>query len=165
MTQKARASRKSKASTAKMADTVTLINNRDGMKYDFPIVDGSLGPSLINIGSLYRDSGMFTYDPGFTSTGSCSSEITFIDGEKGILLHRGYPIEQLVENTDYLDVCYLLLHGDLPSKEEKRDFDYSITRHTMLHEQLVSFFRGFKRSAHPMAVMVGVVGALSAFLS
>ena len=133
------------------------------MKYEFPIVDGSLGPSLINIGSLYRESGMFTYDPGFTSTGSCSSEITFIDGEEGILLHRGYPIEQLVENTDYLDVCYLLLHGELPSREEKRDFDYSITHHTMLHEQLVSFFRGFKRSAHPMAVMVGVIGALSAF--
>ncbi len=163
MTQTARVLRKSEESTAKKADTVTIVNNRDGMKYEFPIVDGSLGPSLINIGSLYRESGMFTYDPGFTSTGSCSSEITFIDGEEGILLHRGYPIEQLVENTDYLDVCYLLLHGELPSREEKRDFDYSITHHTMLHEQLVSFFRGFKRSAHPMAVMVGVIGALSAF--
>ena len=163
MTQTARVLTKSEESTAKKADTVTIVNNRDGMKYEFPIVDGSLGPSLINIGSLYRESGMFTYDPGFTSTGSCSSEITFIDGEEGILLHRGYPIEQLVENTDYLDVCYLLLHGELPSREEKRDFDYSITRHTMLHEQLVSFFRGFKRSAHPMAVMVGVIGALSAF--
>ncbi len=163
MAQTARVRTEPKVKIARKRDTVTIVNNRDGKRYEFPIVDGSLGPSLINIGSLYRDSGLFTYDPGFTSTGSCSSEITFIDGERGILLHRGYPIEQLVENTDYLDVCYLLLHGELPSKEEKRDFDYSITRHTMLHEQLVSFFRGFKRSAHPMAVMVGVIGALSAF--
>ena len=151
------------ASTKAHKDTVTLINNRTGESYVFPIVDGSEGPSLINISSLYSQTGMFTYDPGFTSTGSCRSAITFIDGEKGILMHRGYPIEQLVDNTDYLDVCYLLLHGELPSKDEGKEFEYSITNHTMLHEQLVAFYRGFKRSAHPMAVMVGAVGALSAF--
>ncbi len=150
-------------STRDSNDTVTLINNRTGESYDFPIVDGTEGPSLIDIKSLYARSGMFTYDPGFTSTGSCKSGITFIDGEKGVLLHRGYPIEQLVEHTSYLDVCYLLLHGQLPSKKEKEEFGSSITRHTMIHEQLVSFYRGFKRSAHPMAIMVGVVGALSAF--
>ena len=144
-------------------DSVTLINNRTGEQFQFPIVDGTEGPSLIDVSSLYSQTGMFTYDPGFTSTGSCRSEITFIDGEKGILLHRGYPIEQLVEGADYLDVCYLLLHGELPSKQESVQFQDTITNHTMLHEQLVSFYRGFKRSAHPMAVMVGVVGALSAF--
>ncbi len=144
-------------------DTVTLNNNRTGESFNFPILDGTEGPSLIDVSSLYTKTGMFTYDPGFTSTGSCKSEITFIDGENGVLLHRGYPIEQLVANSTYLDVCYLLLHGELPSKEEKLQFDDSITKHTMLHEQLSSFYRGFKRSAHPMAVMVGVVGALSAF--
>ncbi len=144
-------------------NSVTMIDNRDGKRYEFPVVDGSIGPSLIQIGSLYRDTGMFTFDPGFTSTGSCRSSITYIDGEEGVLLHGGYPIQQLVEKTDYLDVCYLLLYGELPSTQEKRDFDISITHHSMLHEQLVSFYRGFKRSAHPMAVMVGVVGALSAF--
>ncbi len=144
-------------------NTVTMTNNRTGNSYHFPIVDGSEGPSLIDITSLYAKTGMFTYDPGFTSTGACRSSITFIDGEQGVLLHRGYPIQQLVEKSDYLDVCYLLLHGELPSPEEKKEFDHSITRHTMLHEQLVSFYRGFKRSAHPMAIMVGVVGALSSF--
>ncbi len=144
-------------------NTVTITNNRTGKSYEFPILDGSEGPSLVDISSLYATTGMFTYDPGFTSTGSCRSSITFIDGEKGVLLHRGYPIEQLVSNSNYLDVCYLLLHGELPSPEEKGEFENSITRHTMLHEQLTSFYRGFKRSAHPMAIMVGVVGALSAF--
>ena len=144
-------------------NTVTLTNNRTGEEYNFPIVDGTEGPSLIDITTLYNRTGMFTYDPGFTSTGSCNSKITFIDGEKGVLLHRGYPIEQLVVGADYLDVCYLLLHGDLPSLTERNEFVTSITNHTMLHEQLVSFYRGFKRSAHPMAIMVGVVGALSAF--
>ena len=144
-------------------DSVTLTNNRTGESFDLPILDGSEGPSLVDITSLYAKTGMFTYDPGFTSTGSCRSQITFIDGENGVLLHRGYPIEQLVANSNYLDVCYLLLHGELPSKPEKKEFDHSITKHTMLHEQLSSFYRGFKRSAHPMAVMVGVVGALSAF--
>ncbi len=144
-------------------DSVTLTDNRTGKSYEFPILDGSEGPSLVDITKMYAKTGMFTYDPGFTSTGACSSSITFIDGENGVLLHRGYPIEQLVANSSYLDVCYLLLHGELPSKEEKREFEDSITKHTMLHEQLSSFYRGFKRSAHPMAVMVGVVGALSAF--
>ena len=163
MTTKVKNDAASDAGKAIDKNTVTLTNNRTGESFDFPILDGSEGPSLFNISSLYARTGMFTYDPGFTSTGSCSSAITFIDGEKGILLHRGYPIEQLVANSNYLDVCYLLLHGELPSKEETREFKYSITTHTMLHEQLVSFYRGFKRSAHPMAVMVGVVGALSAF--
>ncbi len=144
-------------------NTVTIINNRTGESFDFPIMDGTEGPSLFNISTLYAKTGMFTYDPGFTSTGSCQSGITFIDGEKGILLHRGYPIEQLVNSSNYLDVCYLLLHGELPSKKEQLEFDTAITTHTMLHEQLTSFYRGFKRSAHPMAIMVGVVGALSAF--
>jgi len=144
-------------------DTVTVINNRTGDSHEFPILDSTEGPSLVDISTLYAQSGMFTYDPGFASTGSCKSGITFIDGEKGVLLHRGYPIEQLVRHTTYLDVCYLLLHGELPSKKEKMEFVSSITRHTMIHEQLVSFYRGFKRSAHPMAIMVGVVGALSAF--
>ena len=144
-------------------NSVSMINNRTGKTYSFPIIDGTEGPSLIDVSSLYSKTGMFTYDPGFTSTGSCKSSITFIDGENGVLAHRGYPIEQLVDNADYLDVCYLLLHGELPSVEAKKEFDQSITRHTMLHEQLVTFYRGFKRSAHPMAIMVGVVGALSAF--
>lgn len=144
-------------------NTVTLTDNRTGKSYDFPILDGTEGPSVVNISKMYAKTGMFTYDPGFTSTGACQSAITFIDGEKGILLHRGYPIEQLVAEASYLDVCYLLLHGELPAEIEKREFEKSITMHTMLHEQLASFYRGFKRSAHPMAVMVGVVGALSAF--
>jgi len=144
-------------------NTVTMTDNRNGQSYEFPILDGTEGPSLIDISKMYAKTGMFTYDPGFTSTGSCQSGITFIDGEKGVLLHRGYPIEQLVAKASYLDVCYLLLHGELPAPIEKREFENSITMHTMLHEQLTSFYRGFKRSAHPMAVMVGVVGALSAF--
>ncbi len=144
-------------------DSVTVVDNRTGKSYEFPILNGTIGPSVIDIRTLYARTGMFTFDPGFTSTGSCQSKITFIDGDKGVLLHGGYPIEQLVEETDYLDVCYLLLHNHLPSKEQKEAFDQDITHHTMLHEQLVSFYRGFKRSAHPMAVMVGVVGALSAF--
>ena len=113
--------------------------------------------------ALYKDTGAFTYDPGFTSTASCESEITFIDGDEGILLHRGYPIDQLAEHSDFLEVCYLLLYGELPTKAQKEDFDYRVTRHTMVHEQMSRFFTGFRRDAHPMAVMCGVVGALSAF--
>lgn len=143
--------------------SVTLIDNTSGKRYEFPVIEGTLGPDVIDIRSLYAQTGMFTYDPGFTSTGACRSAITYIDGDKGVLMHRGYPIEQLVLNTDYLDVCYLLLHGELPSVAQKEAFDLAITTHTMLHEQIASFYRGFKRSAHPMAVMVGVVGALSAF--
>lgn len=142
---------------------VTLYDNMTGKSYELPIMEGTMGPRVIDIRTLYRDTGMFTFDPGFTSTASCSSEITFIDGEQGILLHRGYAIDELAENSDYLDVCYLLLHGNLPSPEEKTEFEHSITYHTMLHDQLSTFYRGFTRAAHPMAIMVGVVGALSAF--
>src|SRR5207244_11887591 len=131
--------------------------------YDFPILSGTVGPDVIDIAKLYAQSGMFTYDPGFTSTGSCESKITYIDGDEGILLYRGYPIEQLAENGDFLETCYLLLYGELPTKAQKADFDYRVTRHTMVHEQMSRFFQGFRRDAHPMAVMVGCVGALSAF--
>jgi len=141
----------------------TLTDNETGESWELPTIHGSIGPKVIDIRKLYGQSGVFTYDPGFTSTASCSSEITYIDGDKGILLHRGYPIDQLAEKTDFMDVCYLLLHGELPSPEEKSDFDTNISQHTMLHEQLVRFYSGFVRSAHPMAIMVGVVGALSAF--
>ncbi|MGA1695644.1 MAG: citrate synthase [Arenicellales bacterium] len=141
----------------------TLTDNETGESWELPTLHGSVGPKVIDIRKLYAQTGAFTYDPGFTSTASCSSEITYIDGEEGILLHRGYAIAELAKNTDFMDVCYLLLHGELPSPEEKEHFDTDITRHTMLHEQLVRFYSGFMRSAHPMAVMVGVVGALSAF--
>jgi len=134
-----------------------------GQTYEFPILSGTVGPDVIDIRKLYDASGYFTFDPGYTSTGSCESKITFIDGDKGILLHRGYPIEQLAEKSDFMEVCYLLLHGELPKADEKASFERSITYHTMLHEQLTTFFRGFRRDAHPMAVMCGVVGALSAF--
>src|SRR5207244_9182723 len=131
--------------------------------YDFPILSGTVGPDVIDIAKLYAQSGMFTYDPGFTSTGSCESKITYIDGDEGILLYRGYPIEQLAENGDFLETCYLLLYGELPTKAQKADFDYRVTRHTMVHEQMSRFFQGFRRDAHPMAVMCGSVGALAAF--
>ena len=134
-----------------------------GKTLDLKIRKGSIGPDVVDIGTLYRDTGAFTYDPGFTSTASCESQITFIDGDEGILLHRGYPIDQLAEHGDFLEVCYLLLYGELPTKAQKDDFDYRVTRHTMVHEQMSRFFTGFRRDAHPMAVMCGVVGALSAF--
>ncbi len=135
----------------------------DGKSIDFPILSGSIGPDVIDIRALYGQSGAFTYDPGFMSTASCNSTITYIDGEKGVLLYRGYPIEQLAVHCDYLEVCYLLLYGELPSPTEKDAFVATVTRHTMLHEQLLRFYSGFRRDAHPMATMVGVVGALSAF--
>ena len=131
--------------------------------WSFPIYDGTIGPDVIDIGKLYAETGMFTYDPGFTSTGSCESKITYIDGDEGILLYRGYPIEQLAEHGDFLETCYLLLYGELPTPAQKADFDYRVTRHTMVHEQMSRFFQGFRRDAHPMAVMTGSVGALSAF--
>src|SRR5438445_3435431 len=130
---------------------------------DLPAREGSVGPSVVDISKLYAQTGMFTYDPGFTSTASCDSKITYIDGDEGILLYRGYPIEQLAEHGDFLETCYLLLYGELPSATQKADFDYRVTRHTMVHEQMNRFFQGFRRDAHPMAVMVGCVGALSAF--
>lgn len=135
----------------------------EGKTHEFKVYKGSVGPDVIDISALYKDTGAFTYDPGFTSTASCESKITFIDGDEGILLHRGYPIEQLAEHGDFLEVCYLLLYGELPTKAQKEDFDYRVTRHTMVHEQMSRFFTGFRRDAHPMAVMCGVVGALSAF--
>ncbi|MDZ4736386.1 MAG: citrate synthase [Rhodospirillaceae bacterium] len=144
-------------------NSVTLTDNRTGNSFELPIIDGTIGPSVIDIRKLYNEHGLLTYDPGYSSTGSCQSAITYIDGEEGILLHRGYPIQELAENSDFMEVCYLLLHGDLPSAEEKTKFVRNITYHTMLHEQISTFYRGFRRDAHPMAVMVGVVGALSAF--
>ncbi len=130
---------------------------------DYAVMDGTVGPQVIDVRKLYANTGMFTYDPGFTSTASCESGLTYIDGDAGILLHRGYPIGQLAEESSFMEVCYLLLNGELPSKKELEDFTTTITRHTMVHEQLSAFFRGFRRDAHPMAIMVGVVGALSAF--
>lgn len=130
---------------------------------DLPVKSGTIGPDVVDIGPLYKHTGAFTFDPGFTSTAACESAITYIDGDAGILLHRGYPIEQLAEYGDFLETCYLLLYGELPTKAQKEDFDLRISRHTMVHEQMQFLFRGFRRDAHPMAVMVGVVGALSAF--
>ena len=135
----------------------------DGNDIELQVLDGSVGPEVIDIASLYKQTGAFTYDPGFTSTASCESKITYIDGDAGILLHRGYPIDQLAEHGDFLEVCYLLLYGELPTKTQKADFDFRVTRHTMIHEQMSRFFTGFRRDAHPMAIMCGVVGALSAF--
>ncbi len=134
-----------------------------GATHDYKVIDGSVGPQVIDIRKLYAETGMFTYDPGFTSTASCDSALTYIDGEEGILLHRGYPIEQLAEQSSFMEVAYLLLNGELPGKEALDKFTYTISRHTMVHEQLASFFNGFRRDAHPMAIMCGVVGALSAF--
>ena len=130
---------------------------------ELPSYGGSIGPDVFDIRALYGKTGMFTYDPGFMSTASCQSKITYIDGDKGVLLYRGYPIEQLAVHCDFLEVCYLLLNGELPKKAEKEKFDWTVTRHTMVHEQLARLFQGFRRDSHPMAVMVGVVGALSAF--
>jgi citrate synthase len=131
--------------------------------WSFPIRSGSVGPDVIDISKLFGASKMFTYDPGFTSTAACESKITYIDGDEGVLLYRGYPIEQLAEHGDFLETCYLLLYGDLPTPAQKVDFDLRITRHTMVHEQMTRFLSGFRRDAHPMAVLVALVGALSAF--
>jgi citrate synthase len=132
-------------------------------QWEFQVRGGTLGPAVIDISPLYKNSGRFTYDPGFTSTASCESEITYIDGDEGVLLYRGYPIDQLAEHGDFLETCYLLLYGELPTQAQKDDFDHRVTHHTMVHEQMSRFFTGFRRDAHPMAVMCGVVGALSAF--
>jgi citrate synthase len=158
MTQK-----KSATGSAASNEYVTLTDHTTGENYDFPLMPGSTGPKVIDVRSLYGQTGHFTYDPGYTSTGACESQITYIDGEEGILMHRGYRIEDLAEQSDFMEVCYLLLNGELPSKAEKEDFETTITNHTMVHEQLSYFFRGFRRDAHPMAIMVAVVGALSAF--
>jgi len=134
-----------------------------GKSLEMSIKDGSIGPSVLDISKLYAQTGMFTYDPGFTSTASCESKITYIDGDEGILLYRGYPIEQLAEHGDFLETCYLLLYGELPTPSQRADFNYNVTHHTMVHEQMMRFFQGFRRDAHPMSVMVASVGALSAF--
>ncbi|MCS4532819.1 citrate synthase [Neisseria montereyensis] len=145
-----------------MSKTIKLnIEGKDEL--ELPVLEGTLGNDVVDIRTFTKGSGMFTFDPGFVSTASCESKITFIDGEKGQLYYRGYPIEQLAENSDYLEVCYLLIYGELPTKEEKAKFEKTVSRHTMVHEQLTWFFRGFRRDAHPMAMMVGVVGALAAF--
>ena len=148
-----------KKTEAAKTGTLTVGNKN----WDFGVYPGTIGPSVIDIAKLYAESGMFTYDPGFTSTASCESKITYIDGDAGVLLYRGFPIEQLAEHGDFLETCYLLLYGELPTAAQKADFDYRVTRHTMVHEQMMRFFQGFRRDAHPMAVMVGSVGALSAF--
>jgi citrate synthase len=135
----------------------------DGKSFDMPVRSGTIGPDVVDIRKLYGQSGLFTYDPGFTSTASCDSAITYIDGDEGVLLHGGYPIGQLAEESSFMEVSYLLLNGELPKAQELSDFTRTITRHTMLHEQLSTFYRGFRRDAHPMAIMCGVVGALSAF--
>ena len=139
------------------------LNVEGGKSLEVPVYGGTIGPDVVDIRTLYGKTGMFTYDPGFLSTAACASKITYIDGDKGVLLYRGYPIEQLAVNCDFLEVCYLLLNGELPKAEEKKKFDWTVTRHTMVHEQLARLFQGFRRDSHPMAVMVGVVGALSAF--
>jgi citrate synthase len=143
--------------------TYTLTDNTTGETFELPVFPASIGPDVIDVRKLYADTNHFTYDPGFTSTGSCESKITFIDGEKGVLLYRGYAISDLADNSNFLETCFLLLYGDLPTKEQQYKFESDITNHTMLHEQLMYFFRGFRRDAHPMAIMCGVVGALSAF--
>jgi citrate synthase len=150
---------------AKKSDTTSenaslTANGRD---VELPIRSGTLGPDVIDIGRLHRETGCFTYDPGFTSTANCRSKITYIDGDNGILLYRGYPIDQLAEGSNFIETCYLLLHGELPTTEQFATFQRTIRNHTMLHEQMTRFYTGFRRDAHPMAVMVGVVGALSAF--
>jgi citrate synthase len=143
--------------------TVTLLDNTTGNSFELPVLSGSTGPDVIDVRKLYADTGYFTYDPGYTSTGSCESEITYIDGDVGLLLHRGYSIEDLAEHSSFTEVCYLLLYGELPTEDEREKFEKDITHHSMVHEQLLWFYRGFRRDAHPMAIMCGVVGALSAF--
>ena len=135
----------------------------NGQIIELPVLHGSCGPNVLDIRQIYEKMGLFTFDPGFTTTASCESKITFIDGDAGILLHRGYPIEQLAAQSDFMEVSYLLLYGELPTASQKVNFISSVIHHTMVHEQIISFFSGFRRDAHPMAVMVGVVGALSAF--
>ena len=148
---------------AAKAEEITAELTLDGKSTQMPVRSGTMGPDVIDVGKLYRDTGCFTYDPGFTSTANCMSRITYIDGDAGVLLYRGYPIDQLAEQSSFLETCYLLLNGELPTKGQFDVFRNTITRHTMLHEQMTRFFTGFRRDAHPMAVMVGTVGALAAF--
>jgi citrate synthase len=143
--------------------TVKISDSATGKETVLPVMHGTAGAPVVDIRSLYKDMGLFTFDPGYTATGSCQSRVTYIDGDEGVLLYRGYPIEQLAEKSNYLETCYLLMHGELPSKDQYDDFEHTITHHTMLHDQMQSFYRGFRRDAHPMAIMCGVVGAMSAF--
>jgi citrate synthase len=135
----------------------------NGKTYDLPVIKGTIGPDVLDISHLYGNGKVFTFDPGFTSTAACESKITYIDGDEGVLLHRGYPIDQLAENGDFIETCYLLYYGELPNHAQRKSFEFAITHHTMIHEQMSRFFQGFRRDAHPMAVMVAVVGAMSAF--
>jgi citrate synthase len=151
------------SASGKADATKTATLSYNGKQVTLPVRSGSIGPDVIDVTRLYRETGCFTYDPGFTSTANCSSRITYIDGEEGVLLYRGYPIEQLAEQSNFIEVCHLLLYGELPTKQQLEDFRNTITRHTMVHEQMTRFFTGFRRDAHPMAIMVGTVGALSAF--
>ena len=147
----------------KIQTKIAKVKLENSKVIDLPIIKSTMGPDVIDVRELYEDTGYLTYDPGFLSTGSCESKITFIDGEKGILLHRGYTIEDLAKHADFMEVSYLLLYGELPNAKQKQKFEKNITYHTMLHEQMKTFIQGFRRDAHPMAIMVGVVGALSAF--
>lgn len=147
----------------KIQTKIVKVKLENSKVIDLPIIKSTMGPDVIDVRALYEDTGYLTYDPGFLSTGSCESKITFIDGEKGILLHRGYTIEDLAKHADFMEVSYLLLYGELPNAKQKQKFEKNITYHTMLHEQMKTFIQGFRRDAHPMAIMVGVVGALSAF--
>ena len=143
--------------------SMTLTDNATGKSIDLPVIEGSIGPKVIEVRKLYAQTGYFTYDPGFMATAACRSSITYIDGDEGILMYRGYPIQELAAKSDFLEVAYLLLNGELPTAPQKTQFVHDITHHTMVHEQIATFFRGFRRDAHPMAVLCGVVGALSAF--
>ncbi len=146
-----------------MAKTVSVKDDQSGKSWKFPVLEGTAGPDVVDFRKFYAETDMFTFDPGFTSTGSCESKITFIDGDKGILMHRGYPIEDLAEKCNFEEVAYLLLFGELPNEKQYKQFEHDVTYHTMLHEQFHNFYSGFRRDGHPMAVMCGVVGALSAF--
>jgi citrate synthase len=154
---------KTQAKSNEPRETATVTDNSNGRSVELPMLSGTLGPKVIDIRRLYAGLGHFTFDPGYTATGSCESKITYIDGDEGMLLYRGYPIEELAEHSDFMEVSYLLLYGELPTAAQKVKFERDITLHTMVNEQLSAFYRGFRRDAHPMAVMCGVVGALSAF--
>ena len=143
--------------------SVKLVFSDGSPEVSLPVLPGSVGPEVIDISTLYKKTGKFTYDPGFMSTASCKSAITYIDGAAGKLLYRGYPIEELARNCDYLEVCYLLLKGELPNAKEKEDFEYLVMHHTLIHESMHLFLQGFRRDAHPMAVLTGLIGAMSAF--
>src|SRR5678816_363473 len=146
-----------------VSGSMTLTDNATGKSVELPVIQGSVGPKVIDVRKLYAQTGYFTYDPGFMATAACRSSITYIDGDEGILMYRRYPIQELAAKSDFLEVSYLLLNGQLPTAKEKAQFVSDITHHTMVHEQIATFFRGFRRDAHPMAVCCGVVGALSAF--